>query len=179
MFVPWVDQADRGRMLHRRAWLGVHERRDVDDLASGRVGQDRRRLGEHRQVRRLPALDARLQHGLVARADAVDLDLDAGRRRKVGDRGSEVGAFSADPLCLDRNGLAAERLVCAKCLVQLGVAGRDCRHGRRRRGRRRCARRQTRSARPTCSAEPKPLRSGRQIRLVSAWCCSRMRRPAS
>ena len=48
---------------------------------------------------------------------------------EVGERGSEVGAFAADPLGLDRDDLAVERLVGAECLVQLRVAGRDRRHG--------------------------------------------------
>src|SRR5262249_17752821 len=72
------DQADR-RMGGRQLG-GIHERRYVDDLATGAVGQDWRRLGQLREVRRVAAVDARLQHGLVARADAVDLDLDAGSR---------------------------------------------------------------------------------------------------
>jgi hypothetical protein len=103
------DQADRGRMLIAEL-LGIHERRHVLDLACGGVGQDGRRLGEHRQVRRLAAVDARLEHGLVARADAVDLDLDTRRRRKVRDCGSEVGAFAADPLGLDETVLPPNSL---------------------------------------------------------------------
>ena len=39
---------------------------------------------------RLVAVDARPQHGLVARTDAVDLDIDAGRGLEVGDRGSKL-----------------------------------------------------------------------------------------
>ena len=90
--------------------LGIHERGDVDDLARGGVLQDGRRLGEHRQVRRLPAIDARLQHGLVARGEAVDVYLDAGGCREVSQRGGEVGALAADPLGLDIDCLAVHRL---------------------------------------------------------------------
>jgi len=45
-------------MLITELLTGIHERCHVDDLACGGVGQDGRRLGEHRQVRRLPTVDA-------------------------------------------------------------------------------------------------------------------------
>ena len=67
-------------------------------------------------------------------------------------------------------------LLGAERLVELGVAGRDRRHGCRRRGRSRCARRGRRAW---------PQRSGRAAARRTAaggcaatWRCSSMRRPA-
>ena len=59
-------------------------------LPCGGVREHAGRLRQRRHVRRAAALDPGLEHGLVARADAVDLDRDAGRRREVLDRGGEA-----------------------------------------------------------------------------------------
>src|SRR6185295_18063727 len=95
-----------------------------DDLAVLRVREHAGRLRQRRDVRRAAALDPGLEHGLVARADAVDLDRDAGRRGEVLDRRREAFTLAAGPLRLDRDLLAVEVLR-GQRLVQLLVAGRD------------------------------------------------------
>src|SRR6185437_9319534 len=103
----------------------VHEGSDVDELAFLGVGKHGGRLGDLRQIWWLAALDTGLEHGLVTRADAVDLDRDAGRRLEVGDRIGEARCLAAGPLCLDRDLLALERLAGAERLVELRVASRN------------------------------------------------------
>ena len=174
--VALAGEADGRRefSLELRGAIGAHDRGDVLDLALLGVREHAGRLRQRRHVRRAAALDPGLEHGLVARADAVDLDRDAGRRREVLDRRGEAFALAAGPLRLDRDLLAVERLVGAECLVQLGVAGRDRRQIERRRCRRGCGR----CGCGRCAMRPARMRPVRMrpARMRSATCCcSRMR----
>jgi len=120
-------QVDGGGMLVAELLrtVGAQDRGDVLEAAVGPVILDGRRLGEHRQIGRRPALDAGPEDGLMAGADLVYDDVDAGRSLQRSQGGSEVLALAADPLGLDRDLGAVEGLVGAHRLIELGVAGRS------------------------------------------------------